>query len=71
MILYDPPEGWRYGFPKEYKPSTEDEPLEITLLRDGYPADMLGLAGYTRFLGSQAELDCMFKSRETDEIPQT
>ena len=35
-MLYDPPAGWRYGFPKEYKP-LEGETIEETLLRDGYP----------------------------------
>ena len=35
-VLYDPPSGWMYGFPKEYKP-LENESLEETLIRDGYP----------------------------------
>jgi hypothetical protein len=35
-LLYDPPSGWKYGFPKPYLP-TEGETLEQTLLRDGYP----------------------------------
>ncbi len=39
-ILYDPPSGWRYGFPREYKPLTDDEPLVETLVRDGYPRQM-------------------------------
>ena len=34
--LYDPPTGWRYGFPNAYRPM-EDETLEETLVRDGYP----------------------------------
>ena len=33
---YDPPSGWRYGFPREYRP-LDDEPLIETLVRDGYP----------------------------------
>jgi hypothetical protein len=36
--LYDPPSGWRYGFPKVYAPTNEDEPIADTLVRDGYPA---------------------------------
>ncbi len=36
MRMYDPPAGWRYGFPKEYKP-LPGETLEETLVRDGYP----------------------------------
>ena len=34
--IYDPPSGWRYGFPKVYSP-LEDEALQETLVRDGYP----------------------------------
>jgi len=49
VMLYDPPEGWRYGFPKEYKPSSPGEPLAETLRRDGYPDHLLDLAQYTRF----------------------
>jgi hypothetical protein len=36
MKMYDPPGGWRYGFPKPYKPQ-EGETLRETLIRDGYP----------------------------------
>jgi hypothetical protein len=35
--VYDPPSGWKYGFPKPYKPLTDSETLTETLLRDGYP----------------------------------
>lgn len=35
--VYDPPGGWRYGFPKIYKP-VKGESLAATLARDGYPA---------------------------------
>ena len=34
--LYDPPSGWRYGFPKSYNP-VEGDTLDQTLVRDGYP----------------------------------
>lgn len=37
--LYDPPSGWRYGFPKVYEP-LEDEVIIETLVRDGYPRQM-------------------------------
>lgn len=40
MMIYDPPSGWKYGFPKPYKPK-EGETLSETLLRDGYPAKEL------------------------------
>ena len=36
-LLYDPPSGWRYGFPKVYAP-LPGESLQDTLRRDGYPA---------------------------------
>lgn len=35
-MIYDPPSGWKYGFPKPYKP-LEGEALSSTLRRDGYP----------------------------------
>lgn len=35
-MLYDPPSGWMYGFPKPYRP-VQGEELKDTLLRDGYP----------------------------------
>lgn len=35
-MMYDPPGGWRYGFPKVYRP-VDGETLEDTLERDGYP----------------------------------
>jgi len=61
MIQYDPPSGWRYGFPKEYKPQP-GETLEQTLLRDGYPQKEIdaGMAKYCRFLGPKEELNALF-----------
>lgn len=55
-MLYDPPEGWKYGFPKEYLPKP-DETLDQTLERDGYPRRLLNLAKWTRFIGSDKELE--------------
>ena len=48
--MYDPPFGWRYDFPKEYKP-LPDETLAETLLRDGYPQKEIDAGGnkYVRF----------------------
>lgn len=43
MRFYDPPSGWRYGFPKRYEP-LEGETLEQTLVRDGYPDYDAGFA---------------------------
>lgn len=48
--MYDPPGGWRYGFPKPYKPK-KGETLAQTLRRDGYPQRELdnGGAEHVRF----------------------
>ena len=58
MLLYDPPDGWRYGFPRPYSP-LPGETLEQTLLRDGYPKYEIDRGGskHVRFLGSKEELD--------------
>lgn len=54
-MLYDPPGGWRYGFPKPYLPLA-DETLADTLLRDGYPQHEIDNCGAThcRFIGEGA-----------------
>lgn len=59
-VLYDPPSGWRYGFPKQYKPMP-GESLADTLLRDGYPQHEIdnGVAKYCRFIGERDELEAM------------
>lgn len=51
-MIYDPPSGWMYGFPKLYEP-LPGETLEQTLLRDGYPQREIdnGGAKYCRFIG--------------------
>lgn len=58
MLIYDPPSGWMYGFPKSYNP-LPGETLEQTLLRDGYPQKELdwGAAKHCRFMGDFAELE--------------
>lgn len=60
MLLYDPPSGWRYGFPREYRP-LPGETLEQTLLRDGYPRKEIKYWGSVpcRFLGAKEELDAL------------
>ena len=54
FTLYDPPSGWRYGFPKQYKP-LEGEELKDTLLRDGYPQHEIDNGGdkHVRFWGQE------------------
>ncbi len=44
MLMYDPPSGWLYGFPKPYNP-LPNETVEQTLLRDGYPSRELNKEG--------------------------
>lgn len=58
QMLYDPPEGWRYGFPKVYDPK-KGETLNQTLLRDGYPEELInqGLGKYCRFIGPKEEIE--------------
>ena len=47
QTVFDPPSGWKYGFPK-VKPD-DDVPVGEWLLAEGYPADMIPLAlKYTR-----------------------
>lgn len=58
-VLYDPPSGWRYGFPRLYQPGTK-ETVEQTLIRDGYPAkDAAFGAKHCRFIGPQEALDAL------------
>ena len=41
--MVDPPEGWRYGFPKKFD-ITPGETFAQWLVRRGYPESMLDLA---------------------------
>ncbi len=56
QMFYDPPAGWRYGFPKPYKP-LPGELLDETLRRDGYPQFEINNRGayYVRFWESEVE----------------
>jgi hypothetical protein len=57
-LYYDPPSGWRYGFPKPYRPLL-NETISETLIRDGYPADLAKQVEdgelWCRYLGSTGE----------------
>lgn len=56
-MIYDPPSGWMYGFPKPYKP-LEGETLAQTLIRDGYPTKDAEFASkHCRFLGTREEIE--------------
>lgn len=59
-MIYDPPSGWMYGFPKEYAP-LPGETTEETLLRDGYPKILIerGMAKHCRFIGTKEEIDAL------------
>jgi len=61
------PAGWRYGFPKPYKPEP-NEALEQTLLRDGYPQSLIdqGMAKHCRFIGTDEELKNLPEDPETE-----
>lgn len=56
QLMYDPPSGWMYGFPRPYLP-LKGEALRETLLRDGYPQEELdsitveGKVKWVRFFG--------------------
>jgi hypothetical protein len=56
VTMYDPPSGWRYGFPRVYKP-LPGESIEDTLRRDHYPAKEIeqGMAKYVRFWEQEDE----------------
>lgn len=69
-LLYDPPSGWRYGFPKPYKP-LPNESLAATLLRDGYPQREIdnGGARYCRFIGGEDATAQRHVERDNDNAP--
>lgn len=57
MTLYDPPSGWKWGFPRPYLPQ-EGESLIDTLVRDGYPkADAEFASKHCRFIGMKEDLE--------------
>ena len=49
VTMYDPPGGWKYGFPKPYSPSNPLEKIRDTLVRDGYREDPDFAAEHCRF----------------------
>lgn len=57
MLTYDPPSGWRYGFPRLYKPLA-GETLAETLIRDGYPSRLAEFgAKHCGFGGTDKEIE--------------
>lgn len=55
-MFYDPPNGWRYGFPKPFTPG---ENLRLALIRDGYPPLLIDdcVLHHCRFIGRKEELE--------------
>lgn len=54
-MMIDPPEGWRYGFPKTLPPEYvywTDEETDIWLISEGYPKHLVdqGLTKYCRYI---------------------
>ena len=43
-ITIDPPQGWKYGFPKDFDPYL-DPPLRQWLVEQGYPQELIEAAG--------------------------
>ena len=41
--MIDPPEGWKYGFPREFNPMA-GEPVSDWFVRMGYPQHMVEFA---------------------------
>lgn len=56
-MLLDPPEGWKYGFPKQCP--TELKDLNAWLVEQGYPQKLIDSYGehfYVRFIGETIEI---------------
>lgn len=70
MKMYDPPSGWQYGFPKEYKPLTPTEPVRDTLIRDGYPPELADKGWPVRFWESTSasQFACGLQLEDEDEF---
>ena len=62
-LTYDPPSGWKYGFPKRYNPQDPDEPIADTLLRDGYPQEEIDRHG--------PDVPCWMTEHELQEDQQS
>jgi hypothetical protein len=53
----DPPEGWKYGFPKIWDKS-KDSDWETWLTKNGYPRDLINQIPYVR----------MWKAKDDEKI---
>lgn len=59
-MIYDPPSGWQYGFPKPWPKGLQRTTQNIIrqLIKDGYPINGIRKnAEHTRFIGDWEELE--------------
>jgi len=51
VLIVDPPEGWKYGFPRIHDWNPKEETREEWFLRNGYPQRLIdqGILKYCRF----------------------
>lgn len=59
ITIYDPPSGWRYGFPRVYAP-LPGESINDTLRRDKYPQAEIDIWG-------EEGVPCRFWEQEVDK----
>jgi len=54
VIIVDPPQGWRYGFPKpcpDFSKANDNKAFEDWLVSEGYPQKLIdeGMSKYCRY----------------------
>lgn len=72
--VYDPPEGWRFGFPKQWPQHLlhTQENLASQLRVDGYPEGDIPLALlHTRFIGEYTTISYEQWMSEVDRVLET
>ena len=56
FVLFDPPSGWRFGFPKLIKLGSTNEEIADFLRENGYPEKDIELAlNHSRFIYLSSE----------------
>lgn len=48
-VMVDPPEGWKYGFPKLYDKKNQEGNMFDWLIREGYPEEKIKHYGRSNF----------------------
>lgn len=65
-MSFDPPSGWKYGFPKYIRLDSSQEDLKQILLDSGYPGlDIEFALNHSRFIYSNQE-DLLKRHNERD-----